>query len=169
MITGIKDFFSQFIANGIRQSEIDKEKSLQIATAALLLEMMRMDDQIVDAERDSVAKTLLQMFGLDSGQLKTLMDLAEREARQASGYYQFTSLINKGCDADQKIKIIENLWYVAMSDGHLDAHETYLMRKISDLLYVSHADYIAAKQKARQMANLPSAEAHGKASPSGLA
>ena len=157
MITGIKDFFNQFIETGIRQSEIDKEKALQIATAALLLEMMRMDDQITDAERDSVATTLLRMFGLDAGQLKTLMDLAEQEARQASGYYQFTSLINKGFDADQKIHIVENLWYVAMSDGHLDAHETHLMRKIAGLLHVGHADYIAAKQRARQKANLPAA------------
>ena len=118
---------------------------------------MRMDDEITDAERDSVATTLLQMFGLDSGQLNTLMDLAEQEAKQASGYHQFTSLINKGFDADQKIRIIEKLWFVAMSDGYLDAHETHLMRKISDLLHVSHADYVTAKQKARQLANLPSA------------
>ena len=157
MITGIKDFFNQFIETGIRQSEIDKEKPLQIATAALLLEMMRMDDQITDAERDSVATTLLRMFGLDARQLKILMDLAEQEARQASGYYQFTSLINKGFDAAQKIHVIENLWYVAMSDGHLDAHETHLMRKIADLLHVGHADYIAAKQRAREKANLPAA------------
>ncbi len=157
MITGIKDFFNQFIQTEIRQSESDKEKVLQIATAALLLEMMRMDDQISDVERDSVAKTLLQMFDMDFGQLKTLMDLADQEARQASGYHQFTSLINKGFDADQKNHIIENLWYVAMSDGHIDAHETHLMRKIADLLHVSHADYVVAKQKARQLANLPSA------------
>ena len=157
MITGIKDFFNQFIETGILQSEINKEKALQIATAALLLEMMRMDDDITAAERDSVATTLLRMFALDPGQLKTLIGLAEQEARQASGYYQFTSLINKGCDADQKIHIIENLWYVAMSDGHLDAHETHLMRKIASLLHVGHADYVSAKQKARQKANLPPA------------
>lgn len=157
MITGIKDFFSQFIETGTRQSEIDKEKALQIATAALLLEMMRMDNKITNAERDSVATTLLRMFGLDAGRLETLMDLAEQEASQASGYHQFTSLINQGCDAEQKIRIVENLWYVAMSDGHLDAHETHLMRKIAGLLHVGHADYIAAKQRAREKANLPAA------------
>lgn len=157
MITGIRNFFNQFIETGSRQSEVDKEKALQIATAALLFEMMRMDNKITDAERDSVAATLLRMFGLDAAQLKILVDLAEQEARQASGYYQFTSLINKGFDAEQKNHIIENLWYVAMSDGHLDGHETHLMRKIANLLHVRHADYVAAKQKARQMANLPSA------------
>ena len=160
MISGIKDFFSQFIEAGLRQSEIDGEKSLQLATAALLVEMMRMDDKISDLERHSVAETLLRMFDLAPGQLQSLIDLAEQEVRQASGYHQFTSLINKGFNADQKRQIIEHLWFVAMSDGHLDAHETHLMRKIADLLHVSHADYVTAKQQARQRAKLPSALAH---------
>ena len=156
MISGIKDFFNQFIETGTRKSDIEDTKALQIATAALLLEMMRMDDEVTAAERESVSTTLLHMFDLDPLQLKTLIDLAEQETRQASGYHQFTSLINKGFDADQKIRIIGKLWFVAMSDGHLDAHETHLMRKIADLLHVSHADYVTAKQKARQLANLPS-------------
>ena len=157
MITGIRNFFNQFIETGLRNSEAGTEKALQIATAALLLEMMRMDNTISEMERDSVANTLARMFNLDSGQLQTLLGLAEQEARQASGYHQFTSLINKGFDAEQKCHIIEKLWFVAMSDGHLDAHETHLMRKIADLLHIGHADYVTAKQKARQMANLPSA------------
>ena len=155
MIASIKDFFTQFIDPGTRQTEADRGKALQIATAALLLEMMRMDEHIAVEERDSIVATLRRQFGLDSGQLDTLLDLAEQEARQATGYYQFTSLINKTCTADQKIHIIENLWQVAMSDGHLDAHELHLMRKIADLLYVGHADYVAAKQRARQTFALP--------------
>ena len=157
MIASIKDFFIQFIEPGTKQTEADKLKALQIATAALLLEMMRMDERIAVEERNSIVATLSQHFGLDSGQLATLLDLADQEARQATGYYQFTSLINKTCSADQKIRIIENLWQVAMSDGHLDAHELHLMRKIADLLYVAHADYVAAKQRARQSSVLPAA------------
>jgi uncharacterized tellurite resistance protein B-like protein len=42
-----------------------------------------------------------------------------------------------------------------MADGHLDAHELHLMRKIADLLYIGHADYVAAKQRARVAARLP--------------
>ena len=157
MIASITEFFNQFIDSDTRPNKAGGEHSLQIATAALLLEMMRMDDQITSEERNSVATTLRQQFGLNADQLKTLIDLAEQEARQASGYYQFTSLINKNCNADQKVRIIENMWHVAMSDGHLDAHESHLMRKISDLLYVGHADYIAAKQRGRESASLRTA------------
>ena len=157
MIASIKEFFQQFIEPGTRQTEADRGKALQIATAALLLEMMRMDEHIAVEERHSIIATLRQQFNLDSKQLTILLDLAEQEARQATGYYQFTSLINKTCTADQKIRIIENLWQVAMADGQLDAHELHLMRKIADLLYVGHADFVAAKQRARQTTALPAA------------
>lgn len=154
MIRSIKEFFSQFIEPGARQAEGGGEHALQIATAALLLEMMRMDEHIADEERIAIAAALRLQFGLDPVQLDTLIALAEQEAHQASDYYQFTSLINKTCDAAQKIRIVENLWRVAMSDSHLDAHELHLMRKIADLLYVGHADYVAAKQRAREATGL---------------
>ncbi|MBS1132837.1 MAG: hypothetical protein H6R16_3839 [Proteobacteria bacterium] len=76
--------------------------------------------------------------------------MGQRKSREAIDYFQFTSLINKSCTAEQKIVIIENLWLVAMADSHLDALETHLIRKIADLLYVSHADYISAKLWARE-------------------
>ena len=130
---------------------------VRLATAALLLEMMRMDEHLLAAERSAIAAALRQQFGLDAGQLDTLIALAEQEAHQANDYYQFTSLINKTCTAAQKIRIVENLWQVAMADRHLDAHELHLMRKIADLLYIGHADYVGAKQRARKAANLPAA------------
>jgi uncharacterized tellurite resistance protein B-like protein len=155
MIASIQEFFSQFIEPGTRQDAAGSVPALQVATAALLLEMMRMDDHFAAAERVAIATTLRQQFGLDAGQLEQLLALAEQQAAQASDYYQFTSLINKTCSAAQKITIVENLWLVAMADGHLDAHELHLMRKLTDLLHVGHADNIAAKQRARLAANLP--------------
>lgn len=157
MIASIQRFFSQFIEPGIQRDGdgTGGAQALQVATAALLLEMMRMDDRLDEAERTAIAATLREQFGLDAAQLDALVTLAEQEARQANDYYQFTSLINRSCDAGQKVRIVENLWRVAMADGHLSAHELHLMRKLADLLYVGHADYVAAKQRAREAAGLP--------------
>ncbi|HRD92322.1 MAG TPA: TerB family tellurite resistance protein [Accumulibacter sp.] len=157
MIASIKEFFEQFIEPGTRQTDAAGEHALQIATAALLLEVMRMDARIADRERDAVAAALRQQFGLGATEIDSLLALAEDEARQASGYYQFTSLINKTCDAAQKLRIVENMWQVALADGHLDAHESHLMRKIGNLLHIGHADYIAAKQRARAATGVPPA------------
>lgn len=154
MIASIKDFFNQFIEPGIAGSTAGTP-ALQVATAALLLEMMRMDNELKDEERQAIASPLQTQFNLGREQIDTLMTLAEQEAREANDYYQFTSLINKYCDLSQKVQSIENLWHVAMIDGHLDAHELHLMRKLADLLYIGHADCVTAKQRARESAKLP--------------
>jgi uncharacterized tellurite resistance protein B-like protein len=155
MLATIKSFFSQFIEPGVTASGGEDEAALHLATAALLLEMMRMDNAIKDEERQAVMATLRQEFGLEGAQLETLVALAEAEARQAHDYYQFTSLINQACDHGRKVRIIEKLWHVAMVDGHLDAHELHLMRRLGDLLHVGHGDFVAAKQRARVSAGLP--------------
>ena len=128
--------------------------TLQVASAALLVEMMRTDNHIAAEESALIEKTLREQFSLEAGELGDLLKLADAEARQAVGYYPFTSLINKQCSLEQKVRIVEAMWQVAMSDGHISAHENHLMRKIADLLYIGHADYIAAKQRARQAAGL---------------
>ena len=149
MIAGITDFFNRIIAPGAAQPGVASQHALQVATAALLLEMMRMDNSITAAETASVTRTLQTRFGLDAAQVGTLMALAAEEARLATDYFQFTSLINRNFSAEQKVLVVEYLWQVAYADGHLDAHEQHFMRKIADLLYVSHADYVGAKQRAR--------------------
>lgn len=157
MIAGLKEFFQQFIESDSPLAKSEGERALQIATATLLLEMMRIDDDVAEAERATVIATLRRQFALDAAEVDALVALAERQARESTGYYPFTSLINKHCDAAQKSRIVENLWMVAMADGRLDAHELHLMRKITDLLHVGHADNAAAKQRARIAMNLPEA------------
>ncbi|MFT3850340.1 MAG: TerB family tellurite resistance protein [Propionivibrio sp.] len=155
MISTLKGLFNRLIDAGGKDAA-DGE-ALRIATAALLVEMSRSDKQITAEELASIEKTLREQFELDSGALDDLLKLAETEVSQAVGYYPFTSLINRQCGLEQKIRIVEAMWRVAMSDGHISAHENHLMRKIADLLYVGHADYIAAKQRARASAGLPPA------------
>lgn len=152
MIASIRNFFSQMIEPGVAASGVAADHALHLATAALLLEMMRMDSSISAEESAAVTTALQTQFGLAAQEVDSLVALAAEEAKQATDYFQFTSLINKSLDAAQKAKVIEYMWQVAYADGHLDAHEQHFMRKIADLLYVSHADYVAAKQRAREKA-----------------
>lgn len=149
MIADIRNFFMQLVEPAAGQSGVDSQHSLQLATAALLLEMMRMDGSVAADETVAVAKALETQFGLTAEEASALMALATAEAREATDYFQFTSLINKSFSAEQRIQVIESLWRVAFADGRLDAHEQHFMSKISDLLYVPHSAYIAAKQRAQ--------------------
>lgn len=156
MIRSMKEFFEQLIEPETRQPGGPSEHALQVATAALLLEVTRLEGAVTEEEREAVTRALRTRFELSDAEVDTLVALAEAEARDAPGYHPFTSRINKGFSAEQKVRMVEYMWQVAYADGHLDAHEQHFLRKIADLLYVSHRDYIAAKMRAREAAGLES-------------
>jgi uncharacterized tellurite resistance protein B-like protein len=99
-----------------------------------------------------VLRAVHEKFGLSGAEADTLIRLAEEEVRQATDYYQFTSLINRHFTQEQKQRVIELMWQVAYADAEISAHENHLMRRIADLLHIAHGDYIAAKMRAKEAA-----------------
>ena len=51
------------------------------------------------------------------------------------------------------------LWRVALADRRLDKHEDYLVRKVADLLYVSHSDLIRIRNRVHEPRALTAAAA----------
>jgi uncharacterized tellurite resistance protein B-like protein len=150
MINTIKQFFEKYVAPSPDGPEGVSGHSLQIATAALLIEMMRADSEISEEERKTITNTMQLKFELTEEETGAVMALAEEEIWKSTGYYEFTSLINKGFSHLQKIKVIEHLWEVAYADAILDKHEEYMVRKIAHLIHVSHKDFIKAKLKVKK-------------------
>jgi uncharacterized tellurite resistance protein B-like protein len=99
-----------------------------------------------------VLRAVRERFGLSDEEAQTLLRLAEDEVRTANDYYQFTSLINRHFDQQRKQHVIELMWQVAYADADLAAHENHVLRRIAELLHVTHGDYIAAKMRARDAA-----------------
>jgi uncharacterized tellurite resistance protein B-like protein len=152
MVDAIREFFERYIKRDTAAARTTGADSLQLATAALLIEMMRMDGQPSVAERDRVVHAIQTKFALTPEQVNELLCLAEAEAREAVDYFQFTSLIKDQFDAVQRERLIEHLWAIAYADGTLHPYEEHLIRKIADLLYVPHAAFIAAKLRAKPRA-----------------
>jgi uncharacterized tellurite resistance protein B-like protein len=149
MVSSIKQFFDKYVKNTSDTSKEIPDHSLQISTAALLIEMMRADSDINDDEKVIITQSMRSKFGLSDEEVSALLKLAEDKIWAATGYHEFTALINKGFSYEQKIKVIEHLWEVAYADNILDKHEEYMVRKISGLIYVSHKDFIEAKLRVK--------------------
>jgi len=147
MLKAIKQFFDQNISP---DTQVDYEHHLKLATAALLIEMMQQDGATKDEEVEAVKNALQTKFELSETETHELFALAHEEARQAVDFYQFTSLIHKHFPPEKKIRIVEYLWTIAYADNHLDAHEEHLIRRIADLLYISHKDLIQTKHKVQK-------------------
>jgi uncharacterized tellurite resistance protein B-like protein len=147
VLKSIRDYFDRNI--GTQAAPAAKRHSIELATAALLVEVVRSDAGIQPNEQQAVLRAVSEKFGLSDEEAQTLFRLAEEEVRTANDYYQFTSLINRHFDQQQKQHVIELMWRVAYADAELAAHENHVLRRIAELLHVTHGDYIAAKMRAR--------------------
>jgi len=149
MLAGIKAFFDKNFPTS--SDPAGHEHSLKLASTALLVEMLRMDDHISEDEKKALFSAVSAKFDLSDNETQEIISLAEEELKNSTDYYQFTSLINSHFEYPDKVHIIELLWQIAFADDHLDRDEEYLVRKISELIYVSHADFIATKIRVQSM------------------
>jgi uncharacterized tellurite resistance protein B-like protein len=133
-------------------SPAGEEHLLQLATAVMLVEVMRSDATFHDDERLAVLTALRSKFELTADEAARLAELAETTARAATDLYAFTSRINERFEMPQKLKMIEHMWHVAYADGHLSAHERHVMWRIADLLHVPQGAYHHARQRAQEAA-----------------
>ncbi len=147
MLNKLTDFLSTIITPASADSR--PEHTLQLATAVLLIEVMRSDAESTDAEQAAILNILKERFHLPDAEVAQLTELGHRAAMAATDYHQFTSLINRELEPSEKVRIIEYLWQVAYADRQISAHENHLMRRMADLLHISHGDYVAAKMRAK--------------------
>jgi uncharacterized tellurite resistance protein B-like protein len=146
ILESISKYFNNYLVEdqpGVQQGV----NHIQLAAAALLVEMMKMDNVIKDEEREKVHGIIKQEFKLSDESANELIMLAEQELSSSTDYFQFTSLINQSYTIEQKIQLVECLWQVALSDDTLCKYEEHLVRKVSELLYVPHRSFIAAKHR----------------------
>lgn len=150
MLDTIKTFFDKHINPAASHDAVTEEHALQVASAALLLEVMRMDLQIKPEEQEAVLAAIRSKFDLSDQEAAELVSLAREEAQNAADYFEFTSRINKGFNFEQKVRLVEHLWAVAFADRHLDQYEDHLVKKIAELLYVPQRDVMLAKHKMKK-------------------
>ncbi len=146
-IYAIKQFFETRVFVSSISVEEWTEHELQMATVVLLVEMIHMDDEIKSEELDTVFRLIREKFSLTPEDTTSLISLAEEHRKNATDYYQFTSVINKGFSFEQKLKLIECLWEVAFADGELDMYEEHMVRKIADLIHIPHSALIKIKNR----------------------
>lgn len=146
MINSIKQYFETLFQN--TDEDTTKKHTIELATAALMVEISLADDHIHEEERKMINELLGNNFSIDKDEIDTLIKLAEEEVDHAVSLYDFTRLLNETLAMPDRINIIENLWHVAYADAVLDKYEEYYIRKVADLLYISHKDYIKSKLKA---------------------
>lgn len=146
MLKAIHDYFAQHI-QAVGSDVITTERSVQRATASLLIEISRADFHISDAERSEIVQQIERFFALSASETAELVALAESEMENATCMFEFTREVNEHFDYEQKCAIVEMLWRVAYADNNKDKYEEHLLRRIADLIYVSPEDFVRLRSK----------------------
>jgi len=137
------------------ESVVDSKKSEQELTyASLLIEVINSDNKFDDRERDKLLEILSSKLDIQKEELDNFTELAQKKTEDSTSLYEFTREINDQYEYEEKVSLITDLWGIAYSDGKLDKYEDYVIRKIADLIYVSHTDFIKSKLKVKNAINL---------------
>ena len=147
-LSALKDLFKSMGSDGPAvESEGDP---VQLATAAILLELAHADQHFSEREEAQLVDALKETFGLTEDLAKRIMSSAEESRGQTIDHWAFTNAIRQNADRNQRMEIVRLMWKMVLADGRLHDYEEYLVRKLSDLLGIQHHEMIEAKLSVRK-------------------
>jgi uncharacterized tellurite resistance protein B-like protein len=149
MLKGLAELFDRAFADDDRgEAALERRRhGVRLATALLLVEVARADFSEDLVEDEKAAELLREFFDLSDEDALLLVAEAKTEADHAASLQTFTRRLHERLSAQEKLGVVEMLWKVALSDGRLDKYEDHVVRKIADLLYVSHRDIIRIRNR----------------------
>ena len=148
MIKKIKELISNLSDKDV-QEESQDPSLINNACAALLIEIAYADKDFDESEKMSLKNSLMTTYKIDEIEIDELILDASQSVQESTSLYGYTRIVNDEFSYDEKLNLLKNLWKIAYADGNLDKYEEHLIRKISDLIHVSHRDYINIKLEVR--------------------
>jgi uncharacterized tellurite resistance protein B-like protein len=146
MINFIKSIFKKTS----EEVEINEDHDeVMIAAVSLMIEVSLADNVMDLTEINQLKKVLLDKFKITELKIDELIESASKNQESSTSLYEFTRKINDDYDFSDKEKLITSMWEIAYADGNIDKYEEYVIRKVSDLIYISHEDFIKSKQRAK--------------------
>ena len=142
MFDKLKKIFNKKI-----EEENGQFDTIQIAISTLMIQTAVYDGVFDEQEKSEILELIRKYFKFNEDQKLSLFKIAMKVNDDSNDMQQFTRVLNDNLSEEEKLNIIEMLWKVIISDGHIDDYENALIRKISGLLYISDRDVGQIKKK----------------------
>lgn len=149
MLKALQSFFN--IAPAVEETQQYQAEGLSseaFLSLVLMTEISLADGVLSAEERNYLLSELQRDYQLDSNTATNAIDKAIDTVKEAASLHDFTAPL-KELEYSEKVALLKSLWAVAYSDNTLDPYEEAMLRKLADLLYIDHADYIKAKLSAQ--------------------
>ncbi len=149
MLRTLRELITGQAAAPLTSTPASRPPEIQVAAAALLVQLAHADGEFSPAERAQVEAALVRHFNLDPATIAEIVSLAEHEQKQSIDDFRFTRVIREHFDVGQRMVLAEIMWGVALADGRVADQESHLFRKLGHLLDLQPG-YLAEARRAAQ-------------------
>ena len=146
MLSSIKSLFDSVSADTHPESSVDLTRKVSLV---LMIEVALSDGNFDETERVQLVSTIAKRWKLATPEVNDWINLAEQQQNSSTSLFEHTRVINQYFSREEKIGLVNCLWEIAFADGRADHFEENTIRKIADLIYVEHRDFIRSKIRAR--------------------
>ena len=137
------NFFKKFFKKNNDDNE--KMSDISLACAIILIEVSYSDFEIKDVEIEKMIRFFEKDLNLSKKKALWLNEEAQKLHKDTNCLRKYIRLINESYTKKEKIKLINIAWKIARADNEVDKYEEHRIRKISELLYLNHSDFIKEK------------------------
>ena len=142
MFDKLKSIFDKKI-----EEESEQFDTIQIAISTLMIQTAVYDGIFDEQEKSKILELIKKYFNFNEDQKLALFKIAIKVNDDSNDMQKFTRVLNDNLSEEEKLNIIEMLWKIIISDGHIDDYENTLIRKISGLLYITDRDVGQIKKR----------------------
>ena len=143
MLKKIKSLF--FKTSEEKTAEVQVAQTIDKTCASLIIEVALADKVFDESEINLLKNMLLETYSLKLDDANELIANAEKTVNESTSLYGYTREVNDNFDYQSKLDLLDQLWRMAFADGNIDKYEEHIVRKISDLIHISHNDFIQSK------------------------
>jgi len=143
MLDLLKQLFGEEPDAGRRE-----DHDIRLAAAALLVEVARADHDFTADEDAAMRRLLVSSLKLGENEVDAVLDRAGTAVEDATSLFEFTRLVNDQYSFEEKRQLVAAMWQVAYADGDLDKYEEHIIRRVAELIYLPHAEFMRSKLEA---------------------
>ena len=132
------------------QPTLFDETDAALALTALMVRIARSDGNYSGDEIGQIDRVLAERHRLDATGAAELRAQAEMLEAAAPDTVRFTRALKGAVPLDQRKRLVEALWAVAVADGRRDAEEDRLLRLVTSLLGLTDVESALARHRAER-------------------
>ena len=155
MLDRLRHFIIDVISPEAPDHRSFDETGCKLAATALFIHVISLDGEPSDVGIRKLHELIENRFGLDAGTANKLITSATLAEGAAVDLYQFTSVLMRSLNDEDRLRIVEMMWELVYADGRVSEFEENVVWRAADLLAISSRDRIELKHRVGSKSSAP--------------